>query len=78
MYWVVELCKSKRELRMYRDVDWHQFISIMLQCDLISGDMVLIGMFDNPNRAFMFLMECKISMRDFDHVKAQDGSIIKV
>lgn len=77
MYWVVELCKSKRELKMYRDVDWQQFITVMCQCDLISGDMLLIGLFDSPDQAMKFIMEGKISIRDYGFVKSQDNSVIK-
>lgn len=63
---------------MYRDVDWQQFITIMLQCDLISGDMLLIGMFDNPDRAMDFMLNGRISIRDHSCVKSQDNSVIKL
>ena len=55
-----------------------QFIKIMLQCNLISGDMMLIGIFENPDRALEFLLQGMISIRDHSYVKAQDNAVIKL
>lgn len=78
MYWVVELNKSTRSLSLYRDINWQQFVTVMMQCELISGDMLLIGMFDNPDKALDFLLRGRISIRDHSFVKSQDNSVIKL
>lgn len=78
MYWVVELCKSKRTLSLYRVVDWQQFATVMMQCDLISGDMLLVGMFENPDSAMVYILQGKKSIRDHSFIKSQDNSIIKL
>lgn len=72
------MCISKRELGIYKDVDWQQFVNTMMQCDLISGDMLLIGIFDNPDKALDFLLHGRISIRDHSCIRSQDNSIIKL
>jgi hypothetical protein len=75
-YWVVELCKSKREVKFYRMQDYEQFIRIMHQCGLVSGDMEPIGVYDNPDTAMRVLLMTKISIRDHSFAKTQDGRVI--
>lgn len=78
MYWVVELCKSKLSVNIYRMQDYEQFRRIICQCELVSGDMELLAVYEDPNVAMQFLLKSKISMRDNGFVKTQDGKIIKL
>lgn len=78
MYWVVELCKSKLTVDLYTMQDYENFRRIMCQCELVSGDMELLAVYDNPDDALRFTLESRISIRDSGCVKTQDGKIIKL
>lgn len=78
MYWVVELCKSKLTVSIYRMRDYEQFRRIMCQCELVSGDMELLAVYEEPNVAMQFILKSKKSIRDNGFVKTMDGKIIKL
>lgn len=78
MYWVVELCKSKLTVSLYRMQDYEQFRRIMCQCELVSGDMELLAVYEDPDVAMQFVLKSKISIRDNGFVKSMDGKIIKL
>jgi len=78
MYWVIELCKSKCEVKLYRMQDYEQFRRIMCQCELVSGDMEPLAVLENGDVAMQYILKARKSIRENGFVKTQDGRIINL